>query len=109
MSSFEIPSSFSVFFWFAFFTLILFQGAVHTCILLILKAWKYKNLGRYWEKVIWINFFWIGIFLWISSWVYEWGHRFLFDHLWLGITLTLHFSFSGWCLIRSAYWAAHAD
>lgn len=107
MNSFEIPPSFSVFFWFAFMGMILFQGSVHALILLMLKNWKYHHVGNRWAEVMWVNFFWISIFLWGSSWIYEWGHRFLFDPLWIGISLTIHFILSGWCLIRTAHWAAH--
>ena len=107
MTSFDIPTSFSVFFWFSFVGILLFQGSMHALILLFLKSWKYNHVGNRWAEVMWINFFWIAVFLWISSWVYEWGHSTLFDSIWIGLSLLLHLALSGWCLIRSARWAAY--
>ena len=107
MSPFVIPKSLDVFFWMYFFGMLIFQGAVHTCILVALKSIKYKNLGNRWESVVWINFFWVAVFLWVSSWIYEWGHQSLFDGVWLSVSLLIHLGLSGWCLVRSARWAAY--
>ena len=62
-SPLAVPNTFDVFFWMTWLGTILFQGALHSCILLLLKAWKYEHAGTRWAKVIWINFFWIGCFL----------------------------------------------
>ena len=106
-SPLAVPNTFDVFFWMTWLGTILFQGALHSCILLLLKAWKYEHAGTRWAKVIWINFFWIGCFFWLSSWIYEWGHTSSIDHFWIGIALGIHGGLSIWCLMKTARWAAY--